>query len=74
MTITLPPELAKRLTERAIGTGRTPEEIALVGVEREVVRPTEPTSGESLVARLRAVAIPVEVLPGTTFSREEIYD
>ncbi len=75
MTITIPPELAKRLEERAKQRGTTPEVEAIHAVEAVIDVPNPMTPGEQLVARILAVAVP-SALDTThlTFSREEIYD
>ena len=75
MTITIPPELAKRLEESAKLHGTTPEAQALGQLERATPDWSE-FSPETLawIARLTAHAIPVHTNPGLTFSREEIYD
>jgi hypothetical protein len=75
MTITLPPDLAKRFEELARLRGTTAEAEMIHLVETAVETPQVMTKGERLVARLRALATDYGTsLSDAQLSREEMYD
>ena len=75
MTITIPPELAKRFEELARFRGTTPEE-AVQEIEANISAPhVQKLSREEFAATLASIAKPsTNLIPHSALSREELYD
>ena len=76
MTITLPPELAKRFEELARLRGTTAEEEVVQEIEAKLTLPRVPKlSHEEFAAKLASIAKPSDnLIPLSALSREELYD
>ena len=76
MTITIPPELAKRFEELARLHGTTPEEEAVQEIEANISAPhVQKLSREEFAATLASIAKPsTNLIPLSALSREELYD
>ena len=75
MTITIPPELAKRFEELARLHGTTPEE-AVQEIEANISAPhVQKLSREEFAATLASIAkTSTNLIPHSALSREELYD
>jgi hypothetical protein len=75
MTVTLPPDLAQAVSRRALESGKTPEEVALDTLRRNLLSDQGGTGQDPWIERLRRLASPAEVShTEEALSRENLYD